>query len=281
MINYSSVQEIKSLLAENSLSMSRQRGQNFLVSKAVRDRIAGEVLEQAPGTIWEIGPGIGNLTSSLLERRNESQNIVLFEYDFGFCRLLEDTFSEEPNLRLVKGDFLETYPAETQTKPDCICGNLPYNVGSVIIMELLKSALNPERMVFMLQKEVASRITAGPGTAAYSAFSMHCQLEWDVRFRFSVAPGSFYPAPNVTSAVVVFTRKPGGPFPYRKSYFTLVDDLFSSRRKTIANNLKKSRLEFSAAQLGEAFNKCGINCGLRAERLEPLQLKNVIKMLYS
>jgi 16S rRNA (adenine1518-N6/adenine1519-N6)-dimethyltransferase len=259
--------------------MSKRRGQNFLISETVRNRIADAVIHNNPQYIWEIGPGIGNLSSVIRQKMDESQHLRLFEYDYGFCRLLKQLYGSDDRISLVQGDFLKTFREEDQQGPDCICGNLPYNVGSVIIMDILKSSLQPARMVFMLQKEVARRIAAKTGDSAYSAFSLHCQLEWQTKILFAVPPGSFYPSPNVTSAVILFERKKSEALAFKSEYFRLVDDIFGSRRKTILNNLKKASIHYSFEELKAAFEASGINCSLRAEKLTCQQLRIAVSYL--
>ncbi len=233
--------------------------------------------------IWEIGPGIGNLTSEISGRKKENSRMTLFEFDHGFCRLLEKTICSPDKIRLVEGDFLKTFRENQNDSPDVICGNLPYSVGSVIIMDILKSSLKPDRMVFMLQKEVVKRITAEPGSSEYSAFSAHCRLHWEPKMLFAVNRGSFYPEPNVSSAVVLFLPGREKEFKWKNDYFMLVDDLFAARRKTIRNNLKNAKItaKYGSEKIEEALEKSSIDPGLRAERLNASDFRTITENLHN
>lgn len=280
-MNYNSGAEIREFLAKNGLAMSKKLGQNFLLDLNVKIKIAKAVMGFGPSSVWEIGPGIGSLTSVLLNEKKNEINMTLFELDYGFCKLLKETIiTDNPKVVLQEGDFLQTLKEHLNDYPEVIVGNLPYNVGSVCIMEIIKSFMKPKRLVFMLQKEVVQRITAKPGSSSFSVFSLYSQLEWDVKQLFLVGPSSFYPRPDVTSAVVQFDRKEED-FPNKADYFTLVDDLFRSRRKTIRNNLKKSKIsmKFPEEKIMDAF--AGIDLGLRAEKLSVEVFKSIIIKLHS
>ncbi len=193
-------------------------------------------LEVEPGErVWEIGPGIGSITQPLVGADAE---LTLFEIDHGLIRVLKEFFGDA--VRIVEGDFLKTYQSYlSQTGvPDKIIGNLPYSSGSVMIGELLERDLVPSTAVFTLQKEVALRMCAQPGSKDYSAFSLVCQFRTSVERLGDIGGGAFFPPPQVVSSVVRLRRRSDAPSGEYPIYFQLVHDLFRSRRKTAANNLR-------------------------------------------
>jgi 16S rRNA (adenine1518-N6/adenine1519-N6)-dimethyltransferase len=226
-------------MRENNLSFSKKFGQNFLISPASRNKIIDALdITDDSRSIWEIGPGIGAMTHMLLSRIAE---ISVFEIDYGFCGILKTLFSENDDFRLVEGDFLKNwlrYKNENGA-PDRIMGNLPYNVGSAMIANLIENQCTPDVMVFTLQKEVAMRITAAPGSKNYSSFTLLCGMDYETKKIGDLNPGNFYPKPDVVSSIIKFVKRPEPLVPdaYREQFMEFVRDVFRSRRKTIKNNL--------------------------------------------
>jgi len=191
--------------------------------------------------VWEIGPGIGAMTRKLAGR---VKKLTVFEIDRGFCRILADQFENTPGWTLVEGDFLKTWPFifSQEGFPDCILGNLPYNAGSVMIADLVKTEGITSRMVFTLQKEVVKRMTAAPGTRDYSGFSALCQFVCDVTGYGDLHSGSFFPSPRVVSSIVSLIPHFRYSGVNRDIFFQLVNDMFAARRKTLRNNLLNGAL---------------------------------------
>ena len=268
---YDSPIAITALLKEEELSMSKKFGQNFLISRAVREKIVALLDVQQAQTVWEVGPGIGAITSLLLEKGTK---VTAFEIDHGFCRILsEQAFADELSFRLIAGDALKTLPLTLvqEGAPDRLCGNLPYNVGSVVIAKVLESDYRPPVMVFTLQKEVVDRLCASPDSKDWSSFSMLAQMDYEVKPAFSISSGSFYPPPKVTSSTVVFTLRPQSlvPSQLRHLFLLVIRDLFAQRRKTAKNNLLSGKI---AAQVGkegveELLRRSGVDASKRAEAL--------------
>ena len=260
--------------------MNKRFGQNFLINPGARRKLL-EILNRKPGeSVWEIGPGIGAMTAMLCETPGA---VTVFEIDRGFCRILEEQFSHVPEWTLVEGDFLKTWEERKDSSgfPRCILGNLPYNVGSVIIGELMKTPGLTSRMVFTLQKEVVQRMTARPGTRDYSGFSAVCQFVCDVTGYGDLHARSFYPAPNVTSSVVGLVPH----FRYAgirsELFFDLVNDMFSSRRKTLRNNLYGGRLagRLSREVLASCLEEAGIQESRRGEELDFSEMIRLAEVL--
>ena len=237
--SYDSPNAITNLLQERGFSMSKKFGQNFLISSSARKRIADAVISKQGVRVWEVGPGIGALTVQLL---NRSANVTAFEIDHGFCRILRnEAFIGEPNFNLIEGDVLKTWEKvfHQQGTPDVICGNLPYNVGSVCIAKFLEKQCLPQLMVYTLQKEVADRLSASEGSKLWSSFTILANIDYKVRTVCSISSQSFYPPPNVDSSVVMMEKRVQplvGP-DERRTFLTMVDDVFAQRRKTLRNNL--------------------------------------------
>ena len=269
-LNYDSVKEVVSALESEGLAMSKKFGQNFLIDHNARAMIAEKIGAKAGTTTWEIGPGMGSITALVLK---EKASVKAFEIDNGFCRLLKDrAFGDEENFTLIQGDALKTIAKESEV-PDIIYGNLPYNVGSVIIARLIESSILPERMVFTLQKEVVERICAHENSDDYSSFSTLCQLDYIPQLAFVIRKGCFYPEPQVESAVVVMEKRKESLVEenLRATFLEVNRLIFSQRRKTIKNNLKALNLKAINSVLSQA-NLLG------SERAETLSLNKIIDL---
>jgi len=265
--------------------MTKKFGQNFLISHPVRERIVDLLDVREEQRVWEIGPGIGSITSLLLEKRAQ---VTAFEIDHGFCRILsEQAFGDEPHFRLVEGDALKTLPhmLQAEGEPERICGNLPYNVGSVILAKLLESNHRPARMVFTLQKEVVERICAQPGSKDWSSFSLLAQADYEVSLATTINSGAFYPPPKVTSSVILFTLRSESKVEtsLRPNFFLLVRDLFAQRRKTVKNNLLGGKVGAMVGRDGVQWilEHAQVDASLRAEALDWKQFLDLSASLSS
>jgi 16S rRNA (adenine1518-N6/adenine1519-N6)-dimethyltransferase len=268
-MNYNSIREIQQLLEDRNLSLKKRWGQNFLISPQIKQRIITVLNPGADDTVWEIGPGIGSMSILLADR---VADLTLFEIDHGLVRLLNEQFGPSSGVRIVDGDFLKTWQPIRDQKglPDKLVGNLPYSSGSAMIVDLIKHGGIPGKMVFLLQREVAERMTAGPGSKDYSFFSVICAGALDIQVRGRVNPGAFYPRPEVVSELVECTPSMlYGQIADRGLFLLLIKTLFSSRRKTVKNNLFNGP---TAPRFGEQFlldvlQQCGIDPEIRAEKL--------------
>lgn len=240
-LNYDSPAEIDRVLRENGLAMSRKFGQNFLINPDMRRKLVDLMNVENGMRVWEIGPGLGAITHMLL---NQGVDLTAFEIDRGFIRILnEAAFNDEDNFTLVEGDALKTlFKKRLLPLPERIIGNLPYNVGSVIIARLIEESYLPPMMVFTLQKEVVERMTAETGSGNYSSFSVLTQIDYENTLSLRLSRGCFWPQPNVESAVVVMKKRPVSLVPgeLRGTFLTLLRAVFSQRRKTVKNNLLSS-----------------------------------------
>ncbi len=240
-LNYDSPVEIERVLKASGLAMTKKFGQNFLINGQMRSRLVSLMEVEEGMRVWEIGPGLGAVTHMLLR---EGVNLTAFEIDHGFVKILnEQAFNDEDNFTLVEGDALKTlFKKRLLPLPERIVGNLPYNVGSVMIAKLIEESYLPPLMVFTLQKEVVERMVSKVGSESYSSFSVLTQIDYENTLALKLSRGSFWPSPNVESAVVVMKRREQSLVPgsHRETFLTLLRAIFAQRRKTLRNNLQSS-----------------------------------------
>ena len=234
--DYNAPSALAAVLDEHGFGMQKKFGQNFLINAHIRQELISALGLSAGDAVWEVGPGLGSMTSLLLEA---GADLTVFEIDRGFVQLLTSYFGSYHSFHLIEGDVLKTWKAEYQRHaPKAFFGNLPYNIAAKLIAATIEAECFFDRMVITVQKEVGLRMTATPGSADYSSFSVLCQWAYDVEPIRDIAPAAFWPKPNVESRALRFTKKQS-PQPVRDArlFLSLVRGLFSSRRKTVKNNL--------------------------------------------
>ena len=277
-LNYSSINEISSVLAGHGLAMTKKFGQNFLINPDARERIVSSIQVERGTKVWEIGPGLGAITHLLLKK---GAAVTAFEIDHGFASVLRDEAFADEAFTLVEGDALETL-FQIPFDAERIAGNLPYNVGSEIIARIIEMGMLPPLMVFTLQKEVAERMTAKAGSDAYSSFSVLSQLEYDNSVPYIIKAGSFFPAPRVDSAVIVMKRKEKSIVAddEREGFLSFVRMLFNQRRKTLRNNILSSGFGSKGREaVDEAFSSVLLTGGERAETLNAEELLSLYRAI--
>ena len=261
--NLATLEVVKYVVKRFGLHMNKRLGQNFLIRPDVVAQIA-ETADLKPGDpVLEIGPGIGTLTQALAET---GAAVTAVEIDSHLLPVLDKTLEHYDNVRIIHGDILKTDIAELMGhKPFKVCANLPYYITTPIIMTLLEERLPMERLVVMVQKEVAERMTASPGSRIYGALSVAVQYYTQPEIIFEIPPKAFMPAPEVTSAVVCLDvrKEPPVSVMEEKRFFQVVKAAFSQRRKTFANTLKAAGVSKDgvAANLAD----CGIEGSRRGE----------------
>lgn len=244
---------IKAKMNIKQLRFQKQLGQNFLIDGNVVENILSALELEPSDTVVEIGPGLGSLTERLVERVDQ---LIAVEIDRHLARELEMDF---PEVEVMPADILKLDPVQFP-EGSKIVGNLPYYITSAIIMHILESDLKFDRLVIMMQKEVAERISASAGSKTYGVLSVITQLYCDVELLFHVSSQCYMPAPRVDSAVVRLTPKP-----FReKQLIPVVKAAFSSRRKTIQNSLRNI---YSSGRVARALEQAGIHPVRRAETL--------------
>ncbi len=277
--NYASVKAINELLETHDLALTKRFGQNFLINESVTKKIAFTLGDIKDKSVWEIGAGIGALTKELLL----SEAVVTsFEIDRGFCKILkEEAFKDLSNFRLIEGDVLKTLVKlfKEEGRPDYVCGNLPYNVGSIAIANLIEMGCFADTMVFTLQKEVAQRMEATVGSKLYNPLSILVQVYYEVQTLFMIKPTAFYPSPKVDSATIKLTKRENSLVEesLQTLFFRLVNELFANRRKTIRNNFLLGTLikDYSEQDFLDALKKCFIEPTRRSETLSIKELREI------
>lgn len=267
-MNHNSPAEIRAELERRKLEPKKRWGQNFMVNPRTRRKLVDTLAIGDGHTVWEVGPGLGALTAELVPH---CARLILFEIDHGMIRHLEEELAGHEHVHIVAGDFLRTWQQARADRgaPDRVVGNLPYRSASAIIAALVESGMLPAHAVFTVQKELADRIVAPAGSRNYSSFSVLCQCLSEVNSYGELAPGTFYPAPEVTSAVIGL--RPGGAargVRNRDVLFALIRAAFQARRKTLRNNLlAQGGFGLSKADLLDAVEAAGVDPGCRAEEL--------------
>ena len=272
--------QIKALLARHGFRFSRSLGQNFLIEAWVPRQVAA-ASGAAPGTgVLEVGPGVGPLTVQLADR---ADRVVSVETDRSLLPILAETLASCPNAEVVPGDILKTdIPALVEEKfaglIPVACANLPYNITTPAITALIEANCFVSITV-MVQREVARRICAGPGTGDYGAFSVYCQYHTRPELLFEVAPECFVPAPKVTSAVVrMVPHPPPAEVDDPIHFFRVVRAAFALRRKTLLNSLSMAG-PYTKETLSQALERCGLPGGVRGEQLSILQFAQLSRAL--
>ena len=265
--DYNSPLALKAFLDDNGMAMQKKFGQNFLVNEDARKKIIDSLDIGEASSVWEVGPGLGCMTDEILSR---GAKVTAFEIDHGFARLLRlffEDYSKNDKFQLVEGDVLKTWKKHSVENgiPQRFFGNLPYNVAATIIADTINEGVRFDKVVVTIQKEVAQRMSAKEGSANYSSFSVLCQWAYDIKTLVDLAGGNFWPVPNVASRAVLMTKKEDFPrCDNPKLFMRMIRQLFSSRRKTVRNNL----LALAGGEKTDmALEKAGIKASVRAEEL--------------
>ncbi|MDR1126757.1 MAG: 16S rRNA (adenine(1518)-N(6)/adenine(1519)-N(6))-dimethyltransferase RsmA [Treponema sp.] len=275
--DYNSPRSLRAFLDAHGLGMRKKFGQNFLINPKARANLIDALELTGSPEVWEVGPGIGAMTALLLEK---GATVHAFEIDPGFSAILQgEIFKDNPRFILIEGDVLKTC---LQNPPgQYFFGNLPYTVAARLIGSLIERRRMFQRMVFMVQKEVAERAVAQPGSKAYSSFSVLCSSVYTVTPLQVLKGASFYPAPHVDSqGIRLDARADVGDYP--DLFYPLVHSLFSSRRKTIRNNLSvflsNRNIPIATEDILQA---CGIPLNARAETLIVAEFREITRLLSS
>ena len=268
----SNPQKTIEVLQKYNFSFQKKFGQNFLIDPHVLDKIIAAAEITKGDFVLESGPGIGTLTQYLAEAARE---VVAVEIDSTLIPILEDTLSAYDNVSVINEDVLKVdlrKLAEERNggKPIKVVANLPYYITTPIIMSLFESHVPLKSLTVMVQKEVALRMQAGPGTKDYGALSLAVQYYASPYLAANVPPNCFMPRPNVGSAVIRLTRFEETPVQVKdeKLLFRLIRASFNQRRKTLQNGLVNSQeLDFTKEQVAAAIATLGVSPSVRGEAL--------------
>ena len=278
MIEVCNAQVMKPLLEKHGFHFSKAKGQNFLIASWVPEEIAERSGVDQTAGVLEIGPGIGPLTQQLCLR---AEKVCAVELDSRLAPILQETVGEFENLNILWGDILkQDIPALVKEQfgnlRPMACANLPYYITSPILSALLEAKCFAAVTV-MVQKEVAVRIAAKPGTADYSAFTVFCQFYAQPELLFDVPAHCFMPQPKVTSAVI--TLRPYEQLPWdvldEQMFFRVVRASFAMRRKTLHNGLAAGFPELGKAGAKEVLAACGLPENVRGETLSIPQFAQI------
>ena len=270
MINVCDINVMKPLLAEHGFHFSKATGQNFLIAPWVPRSIAEDAGVDETAGVLEIGPGIGPLTQQLCLRATK---VCAVELDQRLKPILDLTVGEFNNLEIIWNDVLKLdVPALVNEQCSGLrpmaCANLPYYITSPILTALLEAECF-ESVTVMVQKEVAERIAAQPGTADYSAFTVFCQYYAEPELLFDVPAHCFLPQPKVTSAVIQLKVRSSRPWEIldQDIFFRTVRASFAMRRKKLSNGLASGFPELGKQGAAEVIAACGFDENVRGETL--------------
>lgn len=282
-MNLTDYNEIRSLLTRHGFRFSKSLGQNFLTAAWVPERIAEEAgLDETVGVL-EVGPGIGCLTEQLSRR---AAKVLSVELDRALQPILAETLSGCENVEVLFGDVLkqdlpalveECFPGLTPV----VCANLPYNVTTPVLTALIESGCFT-RITVMIQREVARRICASPGTADYGAFGLFVQWHCETEILFDVPPSCFVPQPKVTSSVIRLTKRAAPPVTVSDEalLFKVIRAAFNQRRKTLVNALNAG-LGLPKERAEKVLISCEFDPKIRGEVLDLGGFAKITDELYS
>lgn len=269
-MNLCDLNTIQHLLGRHGFRFSKSMGQNFLIEDWVPDGLVEGAGVSGENGVLEIGPGIGPLTVRL---SGAAAKVVAVELDRSLLPVLSETLAGCDNVEIVSGDILKLDIAALADEKfsgltPMACANLPYNITTPVLTALIESG-RFARIAVMIQREVARRICAAPGTADYGAFSVYCQYHTEPELLFDVGPECFVPAPKVTSSVLRMSPRSAPPqgVTDEKRFFRVVRAAFGQRRKTLLNALSAGLGGVDKERLRAAIAACDLPADVRGERL--------------
>ena len=268
----SNPKETIQVIQKYQFAFQKKFGQNFLIDPHVLDKIIAAAQISKDDCVLEIGPGIGTLTQYLAEN---ARQVVAVEIDSNLIPILEETLKDYPNVTVINEDILKVdmeglAKEYNQGRPIKVAANLPYYITTPIIMSLFEQQVPVDNITVMVQKEVADRMQAGPGSKDYGALSLAVQYYASPYIVANVPPNCFIPRPNVGSAVIRLTRHKEPPVKVKdgKLMFRLIRASFNQRRKTLQNSLNNSpELSYTKEQIGQAIGSLGLGATVRGEAL--------------
>ena len=279
--------ETIAILNKYQFVFQKRFGQNFLIDTHVLEKIIRAADITKDDMVLEIGPGIGTMTQYLCEHARE---VVAVEIDKNLIPILtEDTLSAYDNVTVINEDILQVDIAKLVAernggRPIKVVANLPYYITTPIIMGLFEANVPLENITVMVQKEVADRMQAGPGTKDYGALSLAVQYYANPYIVANVPPNCFMPRPNVGSAVIRLTLHEEKPVQVKdeKLLFDIIHASFNQRRKTLVNGLTNAAgLSFSKDEVIQAIENCGFIPTIRGEALTLAQFAQLADELVS
>lgn len=286
-MNLTSPSTIKELMEENGFSFKKKFGQNFLINNEIPRKIAEASIfnvKSEKTACIEIGPGIGVMTQQLCELYDK---VVAFEIDKDLIPILGKTLTDKNNVEIINKDILEVdlkkyIEDNLKEYTVCVCANLPYYITTPIIMSLFESKAKIKRIVVMIQKEVAVRLTSKAGSAEYGAITPTIEYYAEAKKLFDVSPGNFMPRPDVTSTVISFDvhETPKVTPLSEKTLFKTIKGAFALRRKTLINSLYTEFPSLSKEDISLCITSAGLSPNARGETLTLSELSILSDELY-
>ena len=281
----SSLEDTKFILKKYNLSANKKLGQNFLIDDDIIQNIIDAAELKETDLVIEIGPGLGTLTSKLLEKAGK---VIAIELDEKMLKVLNDRFSLYNNFILINNDVLKVDLNKIieenleQLKSVKIVANLPYYITTPIIMKLLESKLKIETITVMVQKEVADRITATPGDKLSGAITYSVDYYAKAEEVVFVSKSCFMPSPEVDSAVIKLEirKEPKVNVLNEEMFFKVIKASFMQRRKTLINGLMNSGIIKDREKLNTILKEANIDSNIRGEKLTIEQFANLSNLIY-
>ncbi|WP_334305351.1 16S rRNA (adenine(1518)-N(6)/adenine(1519)-N(6))-dimethyltransferase RsmA [Petrocella sp. FN5] len=276
------ISETKAIIEKYGFSFQKRFGQNFLIDSNIIDKIIQGASLTKEDVVLEIGPGIGSLTQAMAE---SAKKVIAVEIDKKLIPVLEDTLSGYDNIRIINEDILKLdikkLISEEGVNRIKVVANLPYYITTPIIMNLLEKRLPITSITVMIQKEVAERMDAVPGTKAYGALSLATSYYAQTELVTMVKPDCFIPRPNVGSAVIKLTRRttPSVSVIDEAILFKIIKGGFAQRRKTLINSLTNSQPQFNKSQVIQVLETLDLDVRIRGEALNLNQYAQITNKL--
>lgn len=265
------INEIKRLAARHGFKFSKTLGQNFLTDEYVVESTAEASAENGVEYALEVGPGFGVLTKELSKYY---KRVVAVEIDRAVLPVLEETLAECKNVTVINADVMKTdlnalIDGHFNGGPVNVAANLPYYITTPVITSLLESGANISSITVMVQKEVADRLVAAPGSKDCGAISAAVAYRARAKKLFDVPPECFIPAPKVTSSVIKLEMRdvPAVKVEDEKLFFAVIKAAFAQRRKQLINSLANAFPHFSKEQIRQAVEQSGLSADVRGEKL--------------
>ena len=276
------ISETKAIIEKYGFSFQKRFGQNFLIDSNIIDKIIQGAELTKEDVVLEIGPGIGSLTQAMAE---SAKKVIAVEIDKKLIPVLEDTLGGYDNVRIINEDILKLeimkVIAEEGVEQIKVVANLPYYITTPIIMNLLEKKLPITSITVMIQREVAERMDAVPGTKAYGSLSLATSYYAHTELITMVKPDCFIPKPTVGSAVIKLTRRetPSVSVLDEAILFKIIKGGFAQRRKTLINSLTNSQPQFEKKQVIQALQDLGLDIKIRGEALNLNQYASLTNKL--
>ena len=280
-------EETRFIMKQNNITANKNLGQNFLINEDVVDSIVENAEITKNDLVIEIGPGLGTLTSRLLEKAGK---VICVELDRKMIAILEKRFKLYENLELINDDILKINLNQlisqnkiNEIKHVKIVANLPYYITTPIIMKLLEERLDIESITVMIQKEVAQRLAAKPGTSDVGSITYTIWYYTEPKIVLEVPKESFIPAPEVTSSVIKLDilKQPRIEVKDEKQFFKIIKVAFMQKRKTLINALVNGKIFQNKEDAKKCLDELKIDEKIRGEKLTLEQYKNIAEYTYN